>query len=209
MKNFAVKDLAKLFLVGVLLYGVNVCIIDNYLSPLWLSLYFLDSPFRTLAVFLVGVLLARLLMGRAAAQTWKRLCLGAGAAAGALSLLRFLLAQAARLLRDVSFIGGVTWSYVLAFVLPIWLYGALFGLALRFAWGEGAAERRPAVWRVLWFCLCVAVAALYQRSVEFVPHTRLMAYQTELSLLVFQLAPLLGIFFETLCFRMRCRIETA
>lgn len=193
----------KLVLVSLLLYGVNVGIINNYLwSPLF-SEYLWDSPYAMLAILLMGFILYILIVGRAALDKFGSLCLGILFSAMAVILVRLLLVQAAHLLRDISHAGGLTWSYALAYAISIWLYGYTFGWMICIVGKNNMFQegKRFKGWRLIWFAFCLLTAILYQKSADSFPHTRLMDYQSELSLLVYIFAPMMGVFLEIQQFR--------
>lgn len=203
MKSTTIKDIVKLVLVSTALYFTDTQIISNYLSSPAHAQYLMDSPYRILAVFLMGVILYVLLIGCPTLKKFYGLCIGAFLCTAVLILFKLLLVQAAHIFSDVSRIGGLTWSYVLAFSLPMFLYSILFGMLLRALKKDRrkSLEWSGILWRSAWFVFCLLAAALYQKSIDYVPHTRWMDYQPQLSSLIFLFVPILGVFLDILHFR--------
>ncbi len=195
------RDVGTFLLMSALLYLLHRYTSNFGLFSQWLQ----NDPLTVLLPFILGPGLYGLLAGWMGWAKLGRLCLGSAAAALALLPLTALLMDAGAALRDVSSFFGVTWSYALAFALAAWLYGELFGWALAAALGGKAAwsRGRPALWRLGWFFCCLGAAVLYQKSIEFFPHTRLMDFQAQTALLLYVFVPFAGIFLECLSFRAR------
>ena len=203
MARERLRDAGTFFLMSVLLY-----LLHRYTSNFGLfSQRLQNDPLTILLLFALGPLLYGLLAGWPGGAKAARLYLCAAGAALALLPLTALLAWGGGALRDVSHFAGLTWSFTLALALGAWLHGYLFGWALAAALGGKAAlgRGRPALWRLGWFCCCLGAAVLYQKSIEFFPHTRLMDFQAQTALLLYVFAPFAGIFWECLSFRARRR----
>lgn len=216
MRKVSFKDFFEFFLVAGLLYVIDFGLISNYLPawdswfpgflpnlPLWSISSMTDSPFHMLNLFFMGILLYILLMGEITGVQLGKLSLGVLLLTILFWIGRWAFVVAACYLRDVTFVGTLTWSYVLVYALPIWLYGYLFGglLHLLFDKKRPFAKTIWAPWRWAWLAVSIGAAVLYQKSIEFSPHTRLMDFQIELAKLVYLFLPLASIFWDILRFR--------